>query len=107
MTQINFRVDDDIKSIIELISKTRGISSAEFAKRATINEISQIRIDIAFDLLEQGKIGRKRAWTISGLSSHEFLREWTNRNAEEKLSNNIVEKELKLLNVLDIKKFQK
>ena len=69
MTQINFRVDDEIKKIIDLISNAQGISAAELAKRATLNEISNLRVEIAFDLLSQGKIGRKKAWKISGLTS--------------------------------------
>lgn len=107
MTQINFRVDEDIKGIIDLISETQGITAAELAKRATLNEISKIRVDIAFKLLKEGKIGRKRAWTISGLSAHEFLNEWTKRGAEENLSDDVIDKELLLLNSIDLKKYLK
>ena len=107
MTQINFRIDDDLKNIIDLISDIQGISAAELAKRATIKEISQLRIEIAFDLLEKGKIGRKRAWIISGLSAHEFLNEWTERGAEEKVLEKSLEKEFQLINEIDIERYRK
>ena len=107
MAQISFRVDDDTKSIIEFISKIKGISPAELAKRATLKEISNIRVEVAFTLLEEGKIGRKRAWTISGLSPHEFLVEWTNWGAKENISDKIIEKELNLIDIIDLSQFKK
>lgn len=33
------------------------------------------RIELAFKLLRDGKIGRKKTWKISGLSATEFLKE--------------------------------
>lgn len=107
MSQINFRVDDDIKDIIELISKNKGISVAELAKRATIKEISHLRIEIAFDLLSKGKIARKKAWKISGLSALEFLNEWTERGAEEKISEKVRDYESKLMREIDISKYKR
>lgn len=107
MAQINFRVDKDIKEIIDFISRNLGISAAELAKKATIKEISLIRVKIAFELLKTGKIGRKRAWTLSGLSSMEFLNEWTKRGAEEQLSEETRTSTQALIQNLDLSKFQR
>ena len=86
MEQINFRLLSDEKEILSTLARDRGISVAEFAKRAVLREITDLRVDLAFNLVEEGKIGFKRAWKISGLTYHEFLIEWSNRGAEEKIS---------------------
>jgi predicted HTH domain antitoxin len=95
MEQINFRLLKDEKEILATISRSQGISMAEFAKKAVLKEISALRVDLGFNLLEEGKIGFKRAWKISGLTYHEFLIEWNNRGAEEKISQIAEEKGLK------------
>jgi len=105
MEQINFRVKKDEKSIIKSLADTQGVSIAEFTKRTVLNEISKKRIDIAFKLLKDGKIGRKRTWILSGLSNLEFLNEWTKRKAEEKIPNEIIDKELDLAKEIDLKKY--
>ncbi len=107
MAQINFRVNKEIKNIVDFISKTKGISAAEIAKRATLKEISDMREKIAFDLLKKGKIGRKKAWSLSGLSAMEFLKKWTENECEEKIPDSTVEKEINLIDTLDIKKYRK
>ena len=106
MAHINFRIDEEIKDIIDLIAEMQGITAAELAKRATLKEISSERVEIAFRLLAEGKIGRKKAWKISGLGAHEFLNEWTRRDAEEKIDEGSMDKELKLISTLDIKKYK-
>ena len=105
MVQINFRVDPDTKSIVDLISERLGISSAELAKQSLITRISKDRVEIAFELLSLGKIGRKKCLIISGLTIFEFLKEWTEREAEEKLPDDIIEKELEVLAQIDLKKY--
>ena len=105
MEQINFRVKKDEKSIIKSLADIQGVSIAEFAKRTVLNEISKKRVDIAFKLLKDGKIGRKQTWKLSGLSYLEFLNEWTKRKAEEKIPNEIIDKELDLANEIDLKKY--
>lgn len=107
MAQINFRIDAEIKEIIDFISKNLGISAAELAKQATLKEISHIRVNLAFELLKAGKIGRKRAWTLSGLSSMEFLNEWTKRGAEEILNEETRESTQNLIQTLDLSKFRR
>ncbi len=83
MPQINFRVNDDEALFIQAIAEIRGISAPEIAKQALMKTISPLRVDIAFQLLKDGKIGRKHAWKLSGVSYYEFLQEWTKRGAEE------------------------
>ena len=107
MGQINFRIEEDVKEIIDLIAENRGISTAELAKRATLKEISEIRVDLAFQLLKEGKIGRKRAWKLSGLSTLEFLNEWTKHGAEEVISAEARESTLDLIKSLDLSKFKR
>ena len=107
MGQINFRIEEDIKELIDFIAENRGMSTAELAKRATLKEISEIRVDVAFQLLEEGKIGRKRAWKLSGLSTLEFLNEWTKRGAEEFISDEVRESTSDLIKSLDLTKFKR
>ncbi|MHA1648519.1 MAG: DUF6290 family protein [Promethearchaeota archaeon] len=105
MEQINFRVEKTEKSIIKILADIKGMSIAEFAKRSVLNEITEERVDIAFNLLKDGIIGRKRAWTLSGLSNLEFLNEWSKRHAEEFISEEITDKELELAKKIDLKKY--
>jgi hypothetical protein len=107
MEQINFRIKADEKKILQFIAEERSISIAELARSAVLKEIGPIRIDLAFQLLTDRKIGRKKAWILSGLSYHEFLIEWTKRGAEEFVPQEILEKESEILNSIDIKKLLK
>ena len=107
MEQINFRLLSDEKEILSTIARSRGISVAEFAKKAVLKEVSLLRVDLAFNLLEEGKIGFKRSWKISGLTYHEFLIEWSNRGAEEKISQIAEEKGLKAALSFDLEPYFK
>jgi hypothetical protein len=101
MGQINFRISDDEKLILQFLAKNQGISVTEFVKHHIFNIISQDRIDLAFKLLKEGKVGRKMAWKITGLNGQEFLKEWTQRNAEEKIPDELAEKTLNIALNLD------
>ncbi len=94
MSQINLRITKEEKKLISAIAQAKGISQSEFIKRAVMNEIRPIRLDIIFDLVKNGKIGRKKAWTLSGLSYREFIVEWTTRNAEEVIPDSLMDKGL-------------
>ncbi|TFG05168.1 MAG: hypothetical protein EU536_02675 [Promethearchaeota archaeon] len=83
MTQINFRVNNDEKLVLQALAEFKGVSVAEFAKQVVLKDIGAVRIDLAFKLLSEGKISRKRAWVLSGLTYHEFMLEWAERHAEE------------------------
>ena len=107
MEQINFRLLSDEKEVLKIIAQSRGISVAEFAKNAVLNEISESRTNIAFSLLNEGKIGFKRAWKIAGLTYHEFLTEWNNRKAEEKISQIAEDNGLNAALTFDLKPFFK
>lgn len=107
MKQINFRVKENEKKLVEELARLKGISVAEFAKQSLLKEIEPIREDFAFSLLKQGKIGFKRAWIISGLSYHEFLVQWNKKKAEEHISDASEERSLKLALSIDLKKFLK
>jgi hypothetical protein len=100
MTQINFRIDDSIKLILEIVAKEKGKSVAQLAKESLLKEIEPIRIELAFELLKEGKIGRKKAWKISGLDYPGFLHEWKERNAEENITSDSIEDESKLIEEL-------
>ena len=107
MEQINFRVSEDEKQLLKVLAENRGISVTEFVKQVVLKEIGSIRIDLAFRLLIEGKITRKRAWLLSGLTYHEFMMEWEKRNAEEIIPEAIRAKELETGLTIDIKRFLK
>jgi hypothetical protein len=105
MAQVNFRVNDDEKAVLDALAKHRGVSVAELAKQAVLKDILKSRIDLAFELLKEGKIGRKKTWFLSGLDYHEFMVEWTKRGAEEQIPDEAERKGWELARNLDIKKF--
>jgi predicted HTH domain antitoxin len=107
MEQINFRIKSEEKSIMKWLAESKGISVAEFAKQSVLNDIADERIEIAFDLVKEGKIGRKRAWTLSGLSHLEFLNEWSKRKIEETITDEILQKELNLAMEIDFSNYRK
>lgn len=107
MAQVNFRVNDDERVVLHAIAKQRGVSIAELAKQAVIKEILPFRVDLAFQLLKDGKIGRKRAWVISGLDYHEFMVEWTKRGAEEIISDEAEQRGFDLAKSIDLEKYIK
>ena len=107
MNQINFRVNDIEKEILEKIASLENMSLAELSKHFVLKELSVFRIEIAFKLLQEGKISKKYAFTLSGLTYHEFLIEGANRKVSEKLPKDIINDELKTIRELDIKKFLK
>ncbi len=83
MNQINFRVKPEEIEIAKVIAKTSGVSLAEYARDSFLKDIESKRIEIAFQLLAEGKCGFKRSWTITGLEYREFLFEWAKRRAME------------------------
>ena len=107
MEQINFRVSKDERRVIDLLAKIKGISISELAKETVLKDIASVRVELAFDLLKQGKIGRKQTWLISGLSASEFLVEWTKRGAEEKIPDGLVEWELDVAKNLDLGRYMR
>ena len=82
MAQINFRVDNSIKLIMDILARNEGKSIAQIAKEYILKNIEPVRVDLAFNLLKEGKIGRKKAWKISGLEYSLFVKEWRDRGAE-------------------------
>jgi uncharacterized protein (DUF1778 family) len=103
MEQVNFRLDENEKWVLDLIAKYKGQSVAEYSRSIIAREIRQTRVDIAFQLVKEGKIGFKRSWNISGLSYHEFITEWAHRNAEELIAEETEEHGYKLALKLDPK----
>ncbi len=83
----------------------KGISVPELVKQVVLKEIGPLRVDLSFQLLKAGKIGRKRTWILSGLSYHEFLVEWSKRGAEEVIPEETAVKELELVKTFDLKKY--
>jgi hypothetical protein len=105
MAQVNFRVNEDEKTVLDALAKHRGVSVAELAKQAVLKDISKSRVDLAFELLNAGKAGKKRAWFISGLEYHEFMIEWTKRGAEEQIPDEAERKGFDLAMSIDLHKF--
>lgn len=107
MEQVNFRVSPEEKELLKLLAESKSITIAELARSSVLKDIAPIRVDLAFDLLAAGKIGRKKAWLVSGLAYHEFMAEWTRRGAEDRLPDAVVEHELETLSRLDFRKHMK
>ena len=107
MSQVNFRMNEDEKLVITALAKQKGISVAELARQALINEIMPMRVNLAFNLLKDGQIGRKRAWKLSGLSYHEFMVEWSKRGAVEQVPDAADRKGIETALNLDISKYMK
>jgi hypothetical protein len=63
------------------------------------------RIDLAFQLLKEQKIGKKQAWKLSGLTYHEFMLEWTKRGAFEDVPESLDENSLEQIKSLDLNQF--
>lgn len=59
MYQINFRIGENEKKILDKIAMIKNISLAELSKRFVLKELEQLRVDIAFDLMQEGKISKK------------------------------------------------
>jgi predicted HTH domain antitoxin len=55
------------------------------------------QIEMAFNLLYQGKISRKKAWKLSGLNYKEFLSEWSKRGFQENISEEAWDKDMNYL----------
>jgi len=107
MSQINFRINNEDMKVAQMISEITGISLAEIARRAFLKKLKPERVEIAFNLLKEGKCGFKKAWKISGLEYNEFLSEWTKRDAKEIIPEEAMEKHLKWALDYDIKKLMK
>ena len=92
MEQINFRVNHEEKEIFKKIADIKGMTITELVKRGALHYIRSERVNLAFELLKEGKIGRKKTWVLSGLSAKEFLDEWQKRDAEVIVPDGIMEK---------------
>ncbi|MCF2141647.1 MAG: hypothetical protein K9W44_16460 [Candidatus Lokiarchaeota archaeon] len=92
--QINFRLKSDELFIVKKLAKKKGISLAEYARKALEEKVKPERVDLAFRLLIEGHVGFKGAWKISGLEYNKFLTEWAKRGAVEEIPEEIVEKNI-------------
>ena len=107
MNQVNFRLKEDEKNLLKIIAGLQGIPISQLAKQIVLKEIEPKRVDIAFRMLKEGRSGRKRAWQLSGLSYHEFMNEWSLKNAEEFIPDEVYEKSLEGALSLDLELFRK
>ncbi len=107
MKQINFRLQDDESNALQILAEESGMTTAEFAKRKILQDIKPLRVDLAFKYLAEGKIGKKKAWFLSGLNYYEFMNEWAKRNAEEIIDETLDERGLQVALTLDDTEFRK
>lgn len=82
MKQINFRIEDDFYQILSLIAAQLKVSIAEISKQFILDKMSEKRLEISLQLYQQGKIGLKKAWRLSGLTAFEFRRILIEKNIE-------------------------
>jgi uncharacterized protein (DUF1778 family) len=104
MSQVNFRLSEEDMMIIKELADEAGLSVAEYSKRIVKENIAPIRLELAFKLLKEGKIHKKKAWMLSGLNYSEFMIEWTKRDAEDIVPDNAEEKGLQFVLSLELKK---
>jgi len=107
MYQINFRVGRQEKVILEKIAEFKQLSLAELSKRLVLGEIEHLRVDMAFELMNKGKMGKKEAFIFSGLTYFEFMREGAKRNITEKIPDELMDNDLEELESLDLSKLLK
>lgn len=72
-----------------------------------MKELEKYRIEIALTLLRKGKISKKTAWKMSGLSYYEFLKKMADQKITETVSDETAKKELEDLNRLNYKELLK
>ncbi len=107
MSQINFRIGDTEKELLEKIAHHEQISLAELSKRMVLKELSTFRKEIALNLYQEGKIRKKNALDLSGLSYHEFLIECKERNIVEKIPESVLNHQIELLKNFDLSPYLK
>ena len=77
------------------------------SKRIVIKELEHLRVEIAFSLMDEGKISKKKAFKLSGLSYNEFMQQGAIRKVTEKIPEDLIEKEFATIHELDITRFLK
>ena len=107
MQQINFRLDEGEKAILSDIAKSQGLSVAEYVRQAVLKEIRHARVENAFNLLKEGLIGKKRAFSLSGMTYNEFLLEMNRRDIHEQTSFDAFKTGILIAKSLDPEKFKK
>ncbi|MCF2138566.1 MAG: hypothetical protein K9W44_00755 [Candidatus Lokiarchaeota archaeon] len=107
MSQLNIRINKEDRAIISLIAKNKGISVAELVRSVLMKEILADKVNILLNLVAEGKLSRKKAFQLSGLTYHEFLNEWTKRNIEEVIPEEAWNRGLELALNLDSTSFLK
>ncbi|MHA1521880.1 MAG: hypothetical protein ACTSRK_17015 [Promethearchaeota archaeon] len=76
-------------------------------KRIGIKKLEHHRVDLAFSLLDEGKISKKKAFKLSGLTYHDFMEQGEIRKVSEKIPDELIESELAAIHELDITQFLK
>lgn len=106
-TQINFRMNESDLKIAKIIAKEKGVSLAELARKALEEKLLPERLELAFNLLKDAKVGFKGAWNLSGLDYNSFMVEWARRGAVEEIPLEIIKKNLEKAKNIDWSSFLK
>ena len=100
MKQINFRVEESVFEILKIISTQLNETIPNLSKRLILENIGELRKKIALHGYQEGKLGLKTAWKISGLSFLEFNNLLVKNNIEppipEELDDKLIEIALKI-----------
>ena len=107
MSQLNIRISEEDRTIISLIARNRGMSVAQLVRSVLMKEILADKVNILLNLVAEGKLSRKKAFQLSGLTYREFLNEWTKRNIEEVIPEEAWNRGLELALTLDSTSFLK
>jgi len=100
MKQINFRVDEEVFEILKIISTQLNETIPNLSKRLILDNIRELRKEIALKGYQEEKLSLKTAWKISGLSFLEFNNLLVKKNIEppipEELDDKLIEIALKI-----------
>ena len=94
-------------AILKAIAEVKGISVTKFVKKEILTKIQEDRVNIALDLLKEGKISKKNAYKMSKLSYHEFMGMLFSKHIIENVPDEVFEKTFENAMNLDLSKYLK
>jgi len=89
--QLNLKLNQENYNILEIIARDQNLKITSLATSIFIGALNQFRIQRALELYQNGEIGLKEAWNLSGLSFIDFLEELKLNEIEPPISKEIDE----------------
>src|SRR3990172_2911525 len=73
MAQLNIKIDDEDSELLRIVARTEGIPVSALFRIVINRTFDSWRLEKVFELYSQGKIGLKKAATLSKLTLVEFV----------------------------------